>query len=126
MNTEWIEFNDDHHYSDKENPRVTLDAKRHFRLNSKALDLLGRPDAIRFLFDAGRNRIGIRPDSPENRRAFRLVPSKTGATCFIRAFAFCNRFGIKPEFNVAFQGVHLDGDGTLILDLTTAKRKAAR
>lgn len=124
MNAEWIEFNDDHHHSDKNNPRVTLDTKRHFRLNAKAVELLGKPDAIRFLFDAGRNRIGIRADSSDNRRAFRLIPNKTGTSRLIRGFAFCNRFGIKPEFNIAFHGVHLDADGTLILELSTAKRKA--
>ena len=126
MSTEWIEFNDDHQYADKLHPRVILDARRHFRLNAKAVELLGRPAAVRFLFDAGQKRIGIRAESPETPRAFRLVPTTSGTTSLIRGSAFCNRFGIKPEFAIAFQDVHLDPDGTLILDLNTAKRKPSR
>lgn len=126
MSNEWIEFNDDHSYADKYHPRVSLDPRRHFRLNAKAVDLLGGPTAVRFLFDASRNRIGIRAEPPDTPRSFRLIPSKTGTSSLVRGFSFCHRFGIKPEYNLAFQGVHLDADGTMILDLTTATRKTSR
>lgn len=124
MTNEWIEFNDDHRNSDRLNPRVSLDGRRHFRLNAKALELLGRPEAVRFLFDARRNRIGVRPEDLDKAHAFQVVPNKSGTTSIVRGYPFCKRFGIKPDFTIAFQSVHLDGSGTLILDLSTAKRKA--
>ena len=126
MSTEWIEFNDDHHYSDKLNPRASLDSRRVLRLNGKALEMLGRPKSIRLLFDAAQNRIGIRPEEAEKPYAFRVNPNSTGTTSLVRAFPFCKRFGIKPEFTIAFQGIRRDPDGTLILDLSTAKRKGGR
>ncbi len=125
MNTEWIEFNDDHQNADKHNPRVALDGRRHFRLNAKALELLGKPKAVRFLFDAGQNRIGIRREEVDKPHAFQVVPSRSGTTSIVRGYPFCKRFGIKPDFTIAFQDIHLDGAGTLILDLATAKRKGS-
>lgn len=124
MMDQWIEFNDANYEALHSSPRVLLNAKRIFRLNARAQELLGKPAAVRFLFDAGRNRIGIRSEAPDKPHAFRVLPAAAGSTAIVRGASFCKRFGIKPEFTLAFQGVHVDGDGTLILDLATAKRQA--
>ena len=124
MSSDWIEFNDANYDALHGAPRVLLNSKRIFRLNGKALELLGKPAAVRFLFDAARRRIGIRAEDAAKPHAFRVLPAAAGTTSIVRGASFCKRFGIKPEFTLAFQGVQVDGDGTLILELDTARRQA--
>ncbi|MEQ1762475.1 MAG: hypothetical protein ABL984_04930 [Pyrinomonadaceae bacterium] len=124
MNNDWIEFHETGYEEKRRNPRVLLTKERVFRLNRKAIELLGRPKAVAFRFDVGRGRIGIRVEEPGVPHAFPArLQDKRGYTTIIHGAQFCSRFGIKPESTIEFDGVRLDDDGTMILDLATARRR---
>ena len=121
MTSVWIEFNDSTIELRHRSPHVLLGVTRTFRINAKAYELLGEPKAVRFLFDVGRSRIGIRAEDPDAPHAFPVKRNQSGQTVLVRGALFCNKYGIKPTTTVDFQDVRRDGEGTLLLDLTTAK-----
>lgn len=106
------------------NARVLLTKDKQFRINRKALELLGEPKAVRFFFDVGRSRIGIKAEVPEAAHSFPIRNWDKGQTATVHGSLFCNRFGLKPESTLEFDGVQLDTDGILILELGSAQRPA--
>lgn len=126
MNTNnWIEFKEDGWRARRRNPKVYLTKGRHFRFNQKALDLIGSPKAVRFLFDVGLSRIGVRPIDPEEPHSFEVRMEPNGRTGLVYGSLFCDSLGIRPEHTIEFQSVRVDDEGTLLLDLTTARRKVS-
>ena len=123
MNTSnWYEFKEDGHAKRRRTPRVQLTKGRHFRFNQKALDLIGSPKAVRFLFDVQLSRVGIRAVEPDAPHAFEVRKEK-GTLSIVHGALFCDSLGIRPEHTLEFQSVRADDEGTLLLDLTTAKRR---
>ncbi len=125
MNNDWLEFKEDGYTTKRRIPRVLLSKERHFRLNKKALELIGEPKAVRFLFDVGRSRIGIRAVEPDAAHSFPVHLLNKGHSSIVHASLFCNSMGIRPECTVEFQSVRVDDEGTLLLDLTTARRRVS-
>lgn len=125
MNNDWLEFKEDAYVEKRGKPRVLFTKKWVFRINTQALDLIGGPAAVRFLWDAGRQRIGIRAAEPEANYAFPVTRENRGYGRIIRGGMFCKRFGIQqPESTVEFESIRVDDEGTLILDLKSAKSMA--
>jgi len=122
QNTNWYEFKEDGHAKRRRTPRAALSKGRELRLNQKALELIGSPKAVRFLFDVQLSRIGVRPVDPEADHSFAVRKIK-GTSYIIAAALFCDRVGIRPEHTIEFQSVRVDEEGTLLLDLTTARRR---
>lgn len=125
-NSNWYEFKEDGHAKRRRSPRVSLTKGREFRLNQKALDLIGSPEAVRFLFDVQLSRVGIRAVDPEAAHSFPVRKEKGGQTSVVHGALFCDSLGIRPEHTIEFQSVRADDEGTLLLDLTTAKRRMIR
>lgn len=121
-NSNWYEFKEDGHAKRRRTPRVQLTKGRHFRFNQKALDLIGSPKAVRFLYDMQLSRVGIRAVEPDEPHAFEVRKEK-GTLSIVHGALFCDHLGILPEHTVEFQSVRTDDEGTLLLDLTTAKRR---
>ena len=126
MTNDWIEFDENGYEERRNSPRVLLTKQKLFRLNRRAMDLLGGPNRVKLLFDVAQNRIGIRAESDQVKNAFPIRRRNNTKSAMIHGSLFCNRFGIKPESTLEFDGVRLDPDGILILDVSTAKRQAAR
>ena len=123
MNNNWYEFEEDGHAKRRRSPRVMLTKERRFRFNEKALELIGSPKAVRFLFDVQLSRIGIRAVDPEEAHSFEVRREQNARTSLVAAALFCDSLGIRPEHTIEFQSVRTDDEGTLLLDLTTARRK---
>lgn len=122
----WIEFHDDSPAARRKYPRVALTKGRHFRFNQKAIELIGSPKAVRFLFDVQLNRIGVRPADPEAPYAFKVRRESECHSSIVLGAAFCDSLNIRPEHTLEFQSVRVDDQGTLLLDLSTAKRSIVR
>ncbi len=122
-NNNWLEFKEIGWRARRMSPRVYLTKDRHFRFNQKALDLIGSPKAVRFLFDVGLSRIGIRAVDPEAPHSFDVRNEPNGKTSIVYGALFCDHMGIRPENTIEFHPVRTDDEGTLLLDLTTARRK---
>ena len=126
MTNDWIEFEENGYELRRNTPRVLLTREKMFRLNAKAMELLGGPNAVKLFFDVSRNRSGIRGETERADNAFPIRKRDRGKSAIVHGSLFCNRFGIKPESTLEFDGVRLDGDGILILDVSAAKRPAGR
>lgn len=126
MNNDWVEFSGSDQLAKRRKARVLLTDKKIFRLNRLAVSMMGEPKAVRFLYDVGHSRIGVRPTDPDADNVFHVIKERMGQASIIRGSTFCNYYGIRPEQTVEFESVRIDDDGTLILDLSTAKRLATR
>jgi hypothetical protein len=126
MTNDWIEFTESGYQERRNSPRVMLSKDKIFRVNPQAMELLGRPTAVKFFFDVARNRIGIKGESDQAKNSFPIRRRGTDSSAYVHGALFCNRFGIKPESTMAFDGVRLDGSGILILELSTATRPIGR
>ena len=126
MTNDWIEFEESGYELRRNSPRVLLTREKMFRLNARAMELLGVPTSVKLFFDISRNRIGIRGEAANAKNAFPIRRRDNGKSAIVHGSLFCNRFGIRPESTLEFDGVQLDGDGILILDVSTATRPAGR
>lgn len=105
-------------------PWVTLGKNKDMYFNAKAFELLGQPEAVRFLFDNARRLIGVRKESPKIEEAFPIKRKnlESGPVAYLQASLFCSAYGIKPPYRLVFHDIHIDADGIMILDLKTATR----
>lgn len=118
---EWIEFDGVAYPAAKLRPRVTLNNEGHIGLGKRSIEILERPEAVRFFFDPRNGgRIGILPSKRDELRAFPVKYKKSSG--YIYANRFCSRFGIKFEYTIEFVDVQKDGSGMLVLELTKARR----
>ena len=97
--------------------RITLNHKKVFVLNGKAVDALKNASHVKLFFDAGRKVIGLRRTDPNHPNAFRLNSFRSSRHRTITAASFCAHFGISPEHTVLFQDAKVEGD-MVTLDLT--------
>ena len=105
-------------------PRVTLDPRSVFLLNTAAYEMLGGPAAVALGYDENTRTIGIVPKDPRNRTAFPVkgkVNNKRYTYRVIHAAPFCRHFEIRPKRTILFTGVDLmetpDG-GFVVLEVS--------
>lgn len=120
MQNDWSEYNETRRELKQRKPRVLLSKDGALRLNAKAIELLGSPEAIRLLFDVQRSRIGVRAEAAEREYALPLRTEKKSSLVHIKSF--CNRYRIELESTIEFTDVRTDSTGVMLLDLTTARR----
>ena len=121
MITDWQEFDGGEFLERRVRARVTMDTRLQIYLGKVAFEALGRPEAVKLLFDVGGSRIGVRP-VPRGEKTFGVVRRRDGPYGYVRANTFCRYYGIKPEAPIEFKDVGIDTDGIMVLDLKTARR----
>jgi hypothetical protein len=99
----------------RKEPRVTL-GKGAFYLNDKAFEVLERPAAVEMLYDGNRRIIGLRPIDPRKDNAFLLKEHRSNYKR-IAAASFCTNYRLKYDRTLLFEGVDLNDDGVMMLDL---------
>ena len=97
--------------------RVTINNKKCFVLNPKAVETLGHPSAVKLFFDEARKIVGLKPADPTHKNSFPLKGFKTARHKVITAGAFCTHFGINVDRTVLFENIGMEDD-MLTLDLT--------
>lgn len=119
MKTNWETFEGQQYRATaRKEPRVTLGLKGTFYLNGIAYEALGAPAAVEMLYDGNRRIIGLRPVDIKKRNAFAIKRhGKHGHYKRICAAAFCTHYRIPSRETLLFEGVDLDNDGVLLLDL---------
>ncbi len=101
---------------------VSLNQKGQIFVNKKVLDAIGSPAAVVLSFDKVNSRIGVKAANPSAENAFPLKPRNDAASRMILASTFCRNYGIRVNGTVAFQGIKIDNNKFLMLDLKrTAK-----
>ena len=125
IETEWIAFDEPSYVNKLAKPRVTLSRVKKFCVGAKAFKRLGSPNAVLLFFDVRRNLIGIRAASPTTPHAVHVIRcSRDRNIGYISGGPFCNKFRIHLDHTIEFNEVQFERDGTMILDLNTARRFA--
>ena len=107
----------------REGPRITLNARSVFLLNTSAYEALGRPGAVELGYDESTRTIGMIPRDLRNLSAFPVkgkVNNKRYTYRIIHAAPFCRPFEISPKRTILFTRIDLDNEGFLLLELSTA------
>jgi len=100
---------------------VTLNRRGFIVFSRKTYERLGSPSAFELLFDPTNNRIGLKPSVKGVRNAYTVCPNGKHGGKLVRAWRLLYEFNIDVTDTLEFQGVDVDQEGTLVLDLRTAK-----
>ena len=100
---------------------VTLNRRGFIVFSRKTYERLGAPSAFDLMFDPTNNRIGLKPSVKGTRHAYPVGPYGKHGGKVVRAWRLLYEFNIDVAETLEFQGVDVDQEGTLVLDLRTAK-----
>ncbi|MBP9664113.1 MAG: hypothetical protein KBD94_05790 [Pyrinomonadaceae bacterium] len=104
-------------------PRVTLDSRGRVRMNEKAYEIFGSPEAVELHFDPETATIALSRRDPHADNAFQVytpVDWKKRRYRQINIAPFCNFWDLSPERTMLFTNVRVTSTGKLLLDITTA------
>lgn len=101
-------------------PQATLDRRGFLKLSRVAWQLLGQTRYALVLYEPETRTIGIKATRERLRSAFELRPEGKHGSAVIRVASLRSTFGVSFENTLRFNGIHLDQNATLILDLNTA------
>jgi hypothetical protein len=112
---EWEEF--DRRSAPKvSTPIITLQKRGNFGINRAAFEAMGRPEAVKLLYDRKQQVIGIRPaDDPEARNAYQVRKQPNSDSFLFSGIAFAHRYGIPLGETRRFRS-QMRGD-VMIVDL---------
>ena len=97
--------------------RVTINPKGCIRLNLKAWEALGCPEAVELLFDKRRGVIGILKTETWAENAFPTKPESNGRGRRIFASPFCRHIELNARRTMLFNTAEVDDEGVLSLPL---------
>jgi len=107
-------------------PRVTMSPKSVLLLNTLAYEVLGSPSAVELRWEERTRTIGLTPKDIRSGNAFPLkikgtrIKKGSQLKCkyhTINAAPFCRHFNIHTAHTRLFNGVDLDDDGTMVLEM---------
>ena len=104
-------------------PRVTLNTRSVFLLNTAAYEMLGQPAAVALGYDENTRTIGMVAKDPRNLSSFPVkgkINHKRYKYRIIHAAPFCRHFELNPKRTILFTNIDLDNEGFLLLELSTA------
>lgn len=99
---------------------VTMNPMGEIVLSRVTYEMLDGPPAFVILYDKTNNRIGLKPATLATRNAYPARVQKAGAKK-IRVHRLIREHRIDLPLTVRFYDADIDEDGTLVLDLRTAK-----
>ena len=103
---------------------VTMNRLGSIVLSRVTWERLGGPGAVFIMWDRFNQRLGLKPAEVGERNAYPVRKYGRKGAKIVRAFRLVTEFGIRPPDTVEFQGVKIDPDGCLILDLRTVRISA--
>ncbi len=108
--------------------RVTIARDGMIYMNKHAWEQLGRPKAVKMMFDKLNQIIGLVETDPRLPDAFPVKDKRKTTSKTVSASAFCTHFLIKMMRTGQFNRVEVDDDGVmnLYLDSLSAVGRGAR
>ena len=100
---------------------VTINRNGWIVMSCFTHDRLGAPPAYQLLFDPVNNRIGLKPSALAGKNAYPAGPQGPSGGKVIRAYRLLQDCNISIPDTLQFFDAEIDTDGTLILDLRTAR-----
>lgn len=96
---------------------ATINRKHTILINGNLHEKLGRPTAVKLMFDRVNGVIGVVAASETMKDSFPVRAPVSGRHRLIRAVPFCRFFGIQITGTNLFQDPEIDEDGVLRLNL---------
>lgn len=100
---------------------ISLNRKGWISMTRPTYERLDEPKAFVLFFDTVNNRIGLKPSALTTRNAFPVAKRGRHGGRIIRAYRLLQEFRIDLPETMRFTNIDTDEDGTLMLDLRTAK-----
>jgi hypothetical protein len=101
--------------------KVLLNRRFELIFSAKAFEMLGKPAAVKLMFDVGQSQIGVMAEDPYSDAAFDMIKRQNGSSRYIPARGFCYQFLIQVEETVAFNNIRME-ESVMILDLNSSTR----
>lgn len=114
----WAEFQGSPNRVEKDELRVTLNARGTLLMNGKTYEAMNMPAAVQLLFDENNSIIGLRAADPRLHNAFPVKQKDKQTNRLVHASPFCKHHGIRVLRTVLFNNVDMTNDGILKLELT--------
>ena len=121
MKREWKEIKNDNTRAQWAGLYVTMNRKGTIVMNRAAHEKVGAPTAFKLLYDPGNNTIGLKPTVDKILNAYRANKSGRHGGRKISAFRLLAECSLHIDDTLEFPDADIDEDGTLILNLRTAK-----
>lgn len=121
MKREWKEIKNDDTRAQWAGLYVTINRKGTIVMNRAAHEKVGSPTAFKLLYDPGNNTIGLKPTVEKMLNAYRANKSGRHGGKKISAFRLLAECSLAIKETLEFTDAEMDLDGTLILNLRTAK-----
>ncbi len=101
--------------------RVSIDKKGSILIGAKAVEKLGSPEYVEFLYDSSSMIVGLKPAKKSDDYAY-PVRKRVNERCrLVRASKVLRTIGIHFDHTRIFIGATIDENGVLVLDLTNTK-----
>ncbi len=129
MDRNWIEYEDGPRQPGPENIYVSINRVGDLMLNRFTFEALGKPEAVKLMYDPDTDVIGLRPVSRLMTCAFPLRPKGRSDNKRIRIKPFCERHDMRFDETVRFLQAEIE-NGILVLGLrntrsTTRKKRSS-
>jgi hypothetical protein len=121
MNTNWKEIPRGDTTPAAAGLRATMNTRGWISWNRFTHDRLGRPEAVRLLFDPVNNRIGLQPVPPATQNAYPIGPQGGHGGRVVRAYRLLNEYAIPLPETIEFANPEIDREGILVLDLRNSR-----
>jgi hypothetical protein len=103
---------------------VTMNMHGNIKMSRVTYELMGSPKAFNLLYDKTNNRIGLKPCALATRNAYLAAVAGPTGSKQVRAHRLVAEHRIDLPYTVQFTDAEIDEDGTLVLDIRTAKESA--
>lgn len=101
--------------------KVLLNRRFELIFSVKAFEMLGKPAAVKLMFDVGQSQIGVMAEDPYSDAAFDMIKRQNGSSRYVPARGFCYQFLIQIDATIAFNNIRME-EGVMILDVRSATR----
>ena len=96
-------------------PLVTLQAKGNFSFNQAAMDALGNPEGVEYLYSPSEKILGFRPADPNDPHAYRVRRQARSLNYQSAGIAFRSHYGIPKGQALRYRAELVED--TLFVDL---------
>ena len=100
---------------------VTMNGTGTIVMNRAAYERLDEPAAFLLLYDAPNNSIGLKPTGASMKNAYPVMKSGKHGGRKVSAYRLLMECGLQIKDTLEFTDAEIDIDGTLVLNLRTAK-----
>lgn len=105
--------------------RVMLNKRKELIFSEEAFDRLGKPEAVKLMFDVGYCLIGVKAEDPTDPDSVKMQHVSGKRVKKVGAGGFCSIFNIHPVESCTFTDITIE-EGVMVLDFKSVTRDRQR